>query len=172
MAKWGTDLPFLLKILSVAATLSIQVHPNKELARMLHMMQPNVYKDPNHKPEMAIALTEFKALCGFVIMEEFKDILIGVPEIAELVNGILALISKQKNHLEAENKITRLSEREQLALLMEKQYHPDVGVLAAFFLNYVKLSPGEALYIGPNEHHAYISGECIECMSASDMLCE
>ncbi|XP_042453462.1 mannose-6-phosphate isomerase 1-like isoform X1 [Zingiber officinale] len=204
VAKWGTDLPFLFKILSVASALSIQAHPDKELARMLHRMRPNVYKDPNHKPEMAIALTEFKALCGFVSMEELKDVLIGVPEIAELVgndetnkiicmrelNGyvnakaviqsvftklmsankdaILALVSKLKNRLEAENKIRRLSEREQLALLLEKQYHADVGVLAAFFLNYVKLSPGEALYIGPNEPHAYISGECIECMAASD----
>ncbi|XP_042376664.1 DNA-directed RNA polymerase III subunit 2-like isoform X2 [Zingiber officinale] len=52
---------------------------------MLHMMQPNVYKDPNHKPEMVITLTEFKALCGFVSMEELKDVLIDVPRIAELL---------------------------------------------------------------------------------------
>ncbi|XP_042410207.1 DNA-directed RNA polymerase III subunit 2-like [Zingiber officinale] len=52
---------------------------------MLHMMRPNVYKDPNHKPEMVITLTEFKALCGFVSMEELKDVLIDVPRIAELI---------------------------------------------------------------------------------------
>ncbi|KAG6527556.1 hypothetical protein ZIOFF_009667 [Zingiber officinale] len=54
---------------------------------MLHMMQPHVYKDPDHKPEMVIALTEFKALCGFVSMDELKDVLIGVPRIAELVSN-------------------------------------------------------------------------------------
>jgi mannose-6-phosphate isomerase len=32
----------------------------------------------------------------------------------------------------------------------------------------VKLSPGEAIYIGANEPHAYLSGECIECMATSD----
>lgn len=53
----------------MAKALSIQAHPDKELARMLHKMRPNVYKDPNHKPEMAIALTEFKALCGFIAVE-------------------------------------------------------------------------------------------------------
>ena len=50
----------------------------------------------------------------------------------------------------------------------ERQYQEDVGVLAALFFNYVKLSPGEALYIGANEPHAYLSGECIECMATSD----
>lgn len=58
----------------MAKALSIQTHPDKELARMLHTMRPSVYKDPNHKPEMAIALTEFKALCGFVSMEVHSSI--------------------------------------------------------------------------------------------------
>jgi mannose-6-phosphate isomerase class I len=39
-------------------------------------------------------------------------------------------------------------------LSLERQYQEDVGVLAALFFNYVKLSPGEALYIGANEPHA------------------
>jgi len=55
-----------------------------------------------------------------------------------------------------------------LVLSLEKQYPGDVGVLAAYFMNYVKLSPGEALYVGANEPHAYLSGECIECMATSD----
>jgi mannose-6-phosphate isomerase len=55
-----------------------------------------------------------------------------------------------------------------LVLSLEKQYPGDVGVLSAFFMNYVKLSPGEALYVGANEPHAYLSGDCIECMATSD----
>lgn len=203
-AKWGSDLPFLFKVLSVAKALSIQAHPDKELARMLHKMRPNVYKDPNHKPEMAIALTEFKALCGFIGVEELKNVLTCVPEITELVGNeeaskiisaksldgdlntmvllksiftkvmstskeaVADLVSKLKDRLDVENKIRTLTEKEQLVLLLEKQYQADVGVIAAFFLNYLRLNPGEALYIGPNEPHAYLSGECIECMAASD----
>jgi len=64
--------------------------------------------------------------------------------------------------------IRTLTDKEQLVLSLERQYQEDVGVLAALFFNYVKLSPGEALYIGANEPHAYLSGECIECMATSD----
>lgn len=49
----GQDkLPFLLKILSVRKALSIQVHPNKAEAEKLHALHPDIYKDPNHKPEV------------------------------------------------------------------------------------------------------------------------
>lgn len=64
--------------------------------------------------------------------------------------------------------VRTLTEKENLVLSLEKQYPEDVGVLSAFFFNYIKLSPGEALYIGANEPHAYLSGECIECMATSD----
>ena len=37
-----------------------QVHAEK-----LHKERPDLYKDSNHKPELAIALTPFKGLCGF-----------------------------------------------------------------------------------------------------------
>ena len=56
-------------MLSIARPLSIQAHPCKELAKKLHIQDPNVYKDANHKPEMALAITEFEALCGFVGLE-------------------------------------------------------------------------------------------------------
>lgn len=62
----------------------------------------------------------------------------------------------------------QLTVKEQVVLRLESQYPNDVGVIAAFFLNYVKLKCGEALYVGPNEPHAYLSGECVECMATSD----
>lgn len=49
--------------------LSIQAHPDKELARTLHKLLPDVYKDGNHKPEMALAMTDFEALCGFITLK-------------------------------------------------------------------------------------------------------
>jgi mannose-6-phosphate isomerase class I len=56
-------------VLSVAKALSIQAHPDKKLAEVLHALSPSTYKDGNHKPEMAIAVTEFRALCGFACIE-------------------------------------------------------------------------------------------------------
>lgn len=64
--------------------------------------------------------------------------------------------------------VRQLTDKEQLALRLEKQYPGDIGVISSFFFNYVKLKPGEALYLGANEPHAYIYGECIECMATSD----
>jgi mannose-6-phosphate isomerase len=73
--KFGNDIPFLFKVLSVETALSIQAHPNKEMAKVLHNTQGDLYKDPNHKPEMAIALTPFEMLCGFRKIEEIVDLL-------------------------------------------------------------------------------------------------
>jgi mannose-6-phosphate isomerase len=37
-----------------------------------------------------------------------------------------------------------------------------------FFLNFVTLEPGEALFLVADDIHAYISGDIMECMAASD----
>ncbi|KAJ8550064.1 hypothetical protein K7X08_033771 [Anisodus acutangulus] len=202
--KWGTNLPFLFKVLSVAKALSIQAHPDKDLASRLHSELPDVYKDDNHKPEMALALTEFEALCGFISLEELKLIVQTVPEIVAVVGTahaeqvlelnkdggkekdklvlqsvftelmsaskdvVAEVIAKLISRLCIKNQERELTEKEQLVLRLEKQYPADVGVLAAFLLNYVKLNPGEALYLGANEPHAYIYGDCVECMATSD----
>lgn len=39
------------------------------------------YKDDNHKPEMALALEDFEALCGFVSPAELKQVLKEQPEL-------------------------------------------------------------------------------------------
>lgn len=65
MGKNCKDLVFLSKVLSVDSALSIQAHPDKKLAEQLHQTKPELYKDDNHKPEMAYALTPFVAMCGF-----------------------------------------------------------------------------------------------------------
>ncbi|EFN82383.1 Mannose-6-phosphate isomerase [Harpegnathos saltator] len=81
----GTDLSFLFKVLSINKALSIQVHPDKEKAEVLHNLFPNVYKDPNHKPELAIALTPFKALCGFRPINDIKKYMEELPELSAAV---------------------------------------------------------------------------------------
>jgi len=83
--KYGHKLPFLLKVLSVQKALSIQAHPNKKLAEQLHAKDPENYKDDNHKPEMAIALTPFSGLCGFRPLAEISHFLSTVPPLAKLI---------------------------------------------------------------------------------------
>lgn len=48
-------------------------------------------------------------------------------------------------------------------------YFPnDVGVLSIFFLNILQLKPGQAIFLAANVPHAYLSGDCVECMACSD----
>ena len=47
--KDEAGLPYLFKILSVRTALSIQAHPDKQLAQKLHGLRPDLYKDDNHK---------------------------------------------------------------------------------------------------------------------------
>lgn len=205
LERWDGELPFLFKVLSVAKALSIQAHPDKKLGQILHESQPQNYKDPNHKPEMALAFTPFEAFCGFVTPEELKQAVETVPELRSVLgeetsrdlvdigrshgdeeeakrtlkeayttlmtlpNDIVAsTVEKLVTRLVKDKQTRELTEKEELVIRLEKQYPADVGVLSIFFLNYLRLSPGEAVCLGANEPHAYLSGEIIECMAASD----
>src|SRR5262249_12845984 len=63
--RFGTRLPFLLKVLAAAQPLSLQAHPTLEQARAAFAAGHPSYTDAWHKPEMLVALTDFDALCGF-----------------------------------------------------------------------------------------------------------
>ncbi|PKS05815.1 hypothetical protein jhhlp_007644 [Lomentospora prolificans] len=60
---------------------------------------------------------------------------------------------------------------EKMAALVKRlygQYGNDIGLFVQFFLNYVELQPGEALFLTADDIHAYISGDIVECMASSD----
>lgn len=48
------------------------------------------------------------------------------------------------------------------------QFGADIGLFVLFFLNFVTLEPGEAMFLQADDIHAYVSGDIIECMAASD----
>ncbi|MFH4981349.1 hypothetical protein AB6A40_008058 [Gnathostoma spinigerum] len=192
-------LQFLFKVLSVNKALSIQSHPTKDQAAVLHANDPAHYPDDNHKPEMAIALTDFQLLCGFRIYEEIVANFKATLEVQSLLKQKSAL-SELSNSNEEKRKealkcvfsdimrapqkdlssaitamISRLKEKndrtptEELMIRLDAEFPGgDVGVFAPLFLNYFTLKPGEAVFFGPNLPHAYLSGDCIECMACSD----
>ena len=84
------SIDFLFKVLSVRKALSIQTHPDAALARRLHQTYPDVYKDPNPKPELALALTAFKALFGFRPVDQIVEFLDSIPALAEVVGPVPA----------------------------------------------------------------------------------
>jgi len=236
--KYNKQLPFLFKILSVAEPLSLQAHPDKKLAAILHKQDPKNYPDSNHKPELAIALTDFHVLCDFRPHEEILNFLKLVGPLKAVVGeknyqhykevfesstststttttstttstptststttstttSTLSRKEADENHranlrlalaacfksLMTSQKEVILKETEKLKLgdvqtigkdlqklIMDlaQLYPGDPGVFAPFFLNYLKLNPGEGVFLKPNKLHAYLKGECIECMACSD----
>lgn len=82
--KFNGQFPFLLKVLSIAEVLSIQIHPNKAQAQKLHLKDFKNYPDNNHKPEIAIAIDSLTALAGFKSMNEIVELLKDFQEIFDL----------------------------------------------------------------------------------------
>lgn len=64
LSNYGNSLPFLFKVISIQTALSIQSHPDKVLARQLHIERPDVYRDANHKPELALAVRASYQVAG------------------------------------------------------------------------------------------------------------
>lgn len=73
------------QVLSVQTALSIQAHPDKELAERLHASRPDLYKDDNHKPEMALAVSRFEALCSFQKANHVLENTRACPELVAVV---------------------------------------------------------------------------------------
>ncbi|KAI0301943.1 mannose-6-phosphate isomerase [Multifurca ochricompacta] len=176
------NLPFLFKVLAIEKALSIQSHPDKATAERLHAQQPDVYKDPNHKPEMALAITPFTALCGFLPLVDIATYLASVRELTALIprailDNFLALVPTGDLNAPAAKQALRdvfsavmtaptETFTTQLARLVER--YRSGSVYAEEESVRELLSPGEAIFLGAGEPHAYISGDIIECMANSD----
>jgi mannose-6-phosphate isomerase len=176
-------LPVLAKILAVAQTLSLQVHPNKSQVNA----SPELFSDANHKPEMLVALSDFYALVGIAheneisetvksmsspsvssfLLPKIKDgnsisdllkTILGVPDELNLIPELISNLRKLEN----------LSERQSWTLEVANTYPDRLDVLATLLCNFVKLTPGQAIYLPPRTIHAYLNGTGVEVMAASD----
>jgi mannose-6-phosphate isomerase len=52
--------------------------------------------------------------------------------------------------------------------LAAAEFPGDIGVVLSLLLNYVELGPGEAIYLGAGNVHAYLQGTGVEIMANSD----
>jgi len=182
----GKQLSFLFKILHAASPLSIQAHPDKSLARALHKRDPVNYPDSNHKPELAMCLKDMKALVGFRDLALIRQELAAHPALSRLcaraqsgddaalklwysamMNAPVEDVALTTNEIRAG--VGTPTDSEACFLDLARVYGDrDPGVFAPFFLNLMSLSPGEGIYLGPNEPHSYLGGQILECMAASD----
>jgi mannose-6-phosphate isomerase len=145
---------------------------------------------------MALALTPFRALCGFLPLPRIATYLRSTPEFAALIppnirdaflsisststptgpaektalrNLFAALMTAEEVQIRAQ--LSKLVARYQagdvhedeegvssLVLRLHSQFPGDIGVFCPFMLNYIRLEPGQAIFLGAGEPHAYISG--------------
>ncbi|KAH7140209.1 mannose-6-phosphate isomerase [Dactylonectria estremocensis] len=191
--KFGGRLPFLPKILSIGKPLPLQIHPNKNLAAKLHKQDPDQFTDANHKPEIAVALTEFKAFVGWRTLKEIAEVFnlaalsTFVPEnVSSWTNETLRAVIRNILHAEDATirEVLEVLERTPRNELGKSDYvldllpglkeqfvsHDPANLVAPLCMNYLVLQPGEALFIPADGIHAYISGDILECMARSDNM--
>ncbi|MFF5532001.1 mannose-6-phosphate isomerase, class I [Streptomyces cinerochromogenes] len=149
------------------------------------------YRDTQHKPEMIVALTPFEGLCGFRPPGESADLLdaLGLdwlapcvttlrsaPEEPALRDVFSTLLSLSPDRLaEVDGAVAECARRpgplrEVFAVYagIARAHPADPGVPAALLVRHVRLSPGEALFLGAGIPHAYLRGLGVEIMAASD----
>lgn len=199
-------LPYLLKLLAAARPLSIQVHPDaaqaqagfarEEAAGIARDAPGRNYPDPRHKPELLVALTEFRALCGFRPLSAIREALAALPELAALLPPLHARPDALRTLLEAwfalddavlapalAQLMARLAAEDARqpfpsdapaywALLAHRERAaaapPDRGLLMVFLLELLTLRPGQGMFLAAGVPHAYLQGAGVELMANSD----
>jgi mannose-6-phosphate isomerase len=201
-SAFAGQLPFLLKVLAAEHALSIQVHPTlaqaragfaAEQARGIAANAPDRnYRDPNHKPELLCALTEFDALCGFRPVADTARLLAALevtalapvqaalagpdplrrafqllldwpqPARASLVGAVAVACAREADWGGEWELVGRA------AIRANGDFPGDIGVVLTLLLNAVRLQPGEAIFLGAGKVHAYLQGMGIEIMANSD----
>jgi mannose-6-phosphate isomerase len=194
-ARFGGRLPFLLKVLSAASALSIQVHPSRAQAEAGFAAEAALpagdparnYVDDWPKPELAYALTPFEVLAGMRSPEDALEFLTAlaverlVPVTREVADpgraleSILTWPAADRPALIADvvEACTRLAEGPYApaasAVVQVAEGHPgDIGTVAALLLRHAVLQPGQAMFMPAGGLHAYLRGTCIELLANSD----
>lgn len=204
--RFHDQLPFLLKVLSASRPLSVQAHPDKRRAqagysrenqRAISLDAPHrCYRDPNHKPELLVALTPFHAFCGFRPLDEIAELLRSMPALtaaggpfeasasglAKLYGTLMRLNQDRVNEtlkpiLNGLQQSHRASpygrDTVEYWLLKASEFYVrgdsyDRGLLSILLMNLVQLAPGEGIYVAPGELHTYLEGSAVELMANSN----
>lgn len=194
------DMPYLFKVLAASTPLSLQVHPNlvqaregfarEELSGLPRSAPERTFKDPRHKPELAVALTPFTAMAGFRPPQEiawlFGPKLTGVlsfrgegpEEFREFIRRLFSMRPEEYASLESAlaGRARELSATESerardagaLVLELQELYPHDPGQFGPLLFDILKLSPGQGLYVPAGVIHAYVRGSILEIMACSD----
>lgn len=181
------DLPYLLKLMAAAEPLSLQSHPDRrradegfareESAGVRVDAPERVYRDRFAKPELLCAVRPFDTLSGFRPVEHTVALLgdIDAGDLAnrlqhdKLANTVAAIYHGDFDIATTLVACSRHDGREaQLVNELARSYPGDPSIVVTLLLNRVLLSPGEAVFLGPGNLHAYLRGFGVEIMANSD----
>ena len=181
------ELPYLLKLMAAAQPLSLQTHPDRQQAAEGFEREDRLgiprdspvrtYRDPFAKPEMLCALTSFDTLCGFRPVGDTVALLheIGANDLAGFVQHqslatTVAALYRREFDITSTIAACRKHDGVEAKLVAElaDAYPHDPSVVVTLLLNRVLLGPGEAVFLGPGNLHAYLRGFGVEVMGNSD----
>ncbi len=205
VVRFGPQLPYLLKVIAAVQPLSLQVHPTRSRAAEGYAREDAAgvpvesairnYRDLNHKPEMAYALTRLEAMVGFRAPRRAAELLVGLD--SPLAAGLRErLVERPDAHgmraafewlmapdtrpgadALAEFAVACASRvhagspsprTDRTVIRLHALYPDDPGAVTSVLLNPVTLRPGEALFIPAGAVHAYLEGTAVEIMANSD----
>jgi mannose-6-phosphate isomerase len=134
------------------------IPPLRELvgdAKARDLEQTAAESDPDIVSSKSVLRTAFTAL-----MKQSSD------AVKAKSKDLLTLASEQK--ITPGPSVNTTTELCELVQRCNSQFPSDIGLFVLFFLNFIKLTPGQAMYLKADDIHAYISGDIIECMASSD----
>jgi mannose-6-phosphate isomerase len=189
VARFGPRLPYLLKLIAAASPLSLQAHPTAEQAAQGYAAEEAAgialdaahrrYVDPYHKPELLVAVSEFRALIGFRSPAVSGNLLAGLgvaalaPVVAALDRGdlrgaVTSLLDTPKPLELVDDVVAAAGTGCPVVGELAAAFPGDLGVVLALLLNQVMLAPGEATFVPAGCPHVYLRGTGVEIMAASD----
>lgn len=182
--------PVLVKLLSAAHPLSVQVHPTTAVAQAQWLRQQHgaevVYSDANEKAELLIALEPFHAFAGWRDPDQVHLMLQAIDGTAPAASalgsgdviGAIRVLLELGSSADIATLVARLPEAAAAAGLPERSraayrlvaatFPSDRGALLTCLLDDLVLGRGEGLFVPAGVPHSYLSGLAIEVMTASD----
>jgi mannose-6-phosphate isomerase len=196
-ARFGGRLPFLLKVLSAARALSIQVHPSRAQAEAGYADEeerkvPRDAPDRNYvddwpKPELLYALTPFEVAAGLrtpadasallqaLDVDELKPLATGLTDLGGALATVLRWGEPAPLLASVVAACQRLAEAGgpyadacAAAVRVAADRPGDIGVVALLLMRHAVLQPGQAVYMPAGGLHAYLRGTGIELLANSD----
>jgi mannose-6-phosphate isomerase len=196
-ARFGGRLPFLLKVLSAARALSIQVHPSRAQAEAGYADEeerkvPRDAPDRNYvddwpKPELLYALTPFEVAAGLrtpadasallqaLDVDELKPLAAGLTDLGAALATVLRWPEPAPLVASVVAACRRLAgsggpyaDACAAAVRVAADRPGDIGVVALLLMRHAVLQPGQAMFMPAGGLHAYLRGTGIELLANSD----